>query len=239
MKKFTTKIISFMLTLSMLFSISVPVFASETVNFKNSDISYTIVSSNQTEYGTIYYVKEDGRPQTRTVWDILDVAMAGYSWSKLLDEPSWGNFGWAVLDTAALLPLIPSTAYFREGGKVLLKADEFAKFAKTAKGKNAIKAAMKTYKYDRIEQGLNFTITTSKHMNNPDRYVPVLALKQAIKEGKAYKDPRGSKALMYYSTMYRNGKKYNLEVLYDTATNTVFHFMYDTRAMGPLPKINK
>lgn len=72
--------------------------------------------------------------------------MAGASWAKLFSEPSWGNFGWAVLDTAALLPVLPSTAYFREGGKVILKVDEVAKFAKTSKGKTAIKSAMKTYK---------------------------------------------------------------------------------------------
>ena len=28
-------------------------------------------------------------------------------------------------------------------------------------------------------------------------------------------DPRGSNATMYYTTMYKNGKMYNLEVLYD------------------------
>ncbi|MGL5439677.1 MAG: colicin D domain-containing protein [Filifactoraceae bacterium] len=146
MKKLTTKIISFILTLSMIFSMNIPAFASETENFSNPQTSYIVISSQETEFGTIYYVKEDGKPQTRTLWDILDIAMAGYSWSKLLQEPSWGNFGWAVLDTAALLPLLPSTAYVREGGKVLLKADDFAKFAKTDKGKAAIKSAMKTYK---------------------------------------------------------------------------------------------
>ena len=221
----------------MVLSLSVPAFASDTVSFKNSETSFTIISSTETEYGMVYYVKEDGKLQTRSVWDILDVAMAGYSWSKLLGEPSWGNFGWAVLDTAALLPLLPSTAYFREGGKILLKADDFAKFAKTANGKEAIKSAMKTYKYSKIEEGLNFTITTSKHMNNASRFVPVQTLKQAIIKGVSRPDPQGSKALMYYTTMYKNGKKYNLEVLYDSATNTILHFKYDTRALGPLPKI--
>lgn len=237
MKKLSTKILSLILLLSMMLSLSVPAFAAESMAFKNSNISFTVVSSNETDYGTIYYVKEDGRPQKRTVWDVLDVAMAGYSWGKLLNEPSWGNFGWAVLDTAALLPLLPSTAYFREGSKVLLKANDFAKFAKTAKGKKAIKAAMKTYKYSKIQDGLNFTVTTAKHMNNPNRFVPVQTLKQAISKGLSRPDPRGSKALMYYATMYKNGKKYNLEVLYNRVNNTVLHFKYDTRALGPLPKI--
>ncbi|KSV58070.1 hypothetical protein [Acetivibrio ethanolgignens] len=88
MKKLTTKILSLILTILMIFSLSVPAFAAESMAFKNSNISFTIVSSNETAYGTIYYVEEDGRPKKRTVWD--------------------------VLDTAALLPLLPSTAYFRE-----------------------------------------------------------------------------------------------------------------------------
>lgn len=74
-------------------------------------------------------------------------------------------------------------------------------------------------------------------MNNASRFVPVQTLKQAIIKGVSRPDPQGSKALMYYTTMYKNGKKYNLEVLYDSATNTILHFKYDTRALGPLPKI--
>lgn len=73
--------------------------------------------------------------------------MAGKSWADLLANPTWGNFGWAILDTAALLPLLPSSAYFRQGGKVLLDADEVAKFAKTVNGKTAVEAAMKAFKY--------------------------------------------------------------------------------------------
>lgn len=37
----------------------------------------------------------------------------------------------------------------------------------------------------------------------------------AIRYGEAMPDPRGSNATMYYTTMYKNGKMYNLEVLYD------------------------
>lgn len=148
MKKLTNQIISFILSLSILCSLSTTAFAAGPTKAIVVDGigSYTVVSTVDTDYGPIYFVKEDGKPQTRTLWDILDIAMAGKSWSDLLKEPSWGNFAWAVLDTAALLPLIPSTAYVREGGKILLKADDFVKFAKTTKGKKAISAAMKTYK---------------------------------------------------------------------------------------------
>ncbi|MFW5649889.1 MAG: hypothetical protein ACOCNC_00685 [Acetivibrio ethanolgignens] len=76
-----------------------------------------------------------------------------------------------------------------------MKADDFAKFAKTAKGKKAIKAAMKTYKYSKIQDGLNFTVATATHMNNPNRFVPVHTLKQAISKGLSRPDPIGSKAL--------------------------------------------
>ena len=73
--------------------------------------------------------------------------MAGASWATFLSDPTLSNVAWAVLDTAAILPLLPSTAYIREGGKTLIKSDELAKFAKTAQGGKAVKAALTTYKY--------------------------------------------------------------------------------------------
>ncbi len=60
-----------------------------------------------------------------------------------------------------------------------------------------------------------------------------------IKNTKGLAGPGGSKALMYYSRMTKNGKLYNLEVLYDKATNSIWHFKYDTRALGPLQAIPK
>ena len=52
------------------------------------------------------------------------------------------------------------------------------------------------------------------------------------------KDPRGAtNAMMHYSQMWKNGKLYNVEVLYEKTTNTIIHFKYDTRALGPLSKI--
>lgn len=149
MKVYLKKILSFILALSMTLGISSNAFAatltkSPTTNELN--MSFEVITYEETDYGFLYYIKQNNKPQSRTFWDVLDIAMAGSSWSKLLKEPSWGNFGWAILDTASLLPLLPSTAYVREGGKVLLKADDFLKFSKTSKGKAAIKSAMKTYK---------------------------------------------------------------------------------------------
>ena len=60
-----------------------------------------------------------------------------------------------------------------------------------------------------------------------------------IKNTKGLADPRGSKALMHYSTMTKNGKLYNLEILYDKASNSIWHFKYGREAMGPLQAIPK
>ncbi|WNJ95659.1 hypothetical protein RND59_00615 [Vibrio ruber] len=90
-----------------------------------------------------------------------------------------------------------------------------------------------------IDEGLNFTMAPAKHMEDAGRHVPVEILKDAIKSTNGVPDPRGSGATMHYTTMYKNGKKYNLEVLYDEVTNTVYHFEYARKAMGDLPKITK
>ncbi|HHQ1094103.1 TPA: T7SS effector LXG polymorphic toxin, partial [Listeria innocua] len=67
----------------------------------------------------------------------------------------------------------------------------------------------------------NYTDKVNEHMANLDRAVPVQTLKEAIKGGIPMLDPRGSRATMYYSEIYINGKKYNFEVLYDNTTNTI------------------
>jgi len=184
MKKLTNQIISFILILSILCSLNVTAFAAgPTKSIVVDGIgSYTVVSAVETDYGQLYFVKEDGKPQTRTLWDVLDIAMAGKSWSDLLQEPSWGNFAWAVLDTAALLPLIPSTAYVREGGKILLKADDFVKFAKTSKGKKAVEAAMKTFKYsDGITSGVRNKI--KKEFSKKEAAKVIAAFEKAANKG--------------------------------------------------------
>ena len=80
-----------------------------------------------------------------------------------------------------------------------------------------------------LEQGINFTATTAKHMNDPNRFVPVQTLIDAIKNGVAKPDPRGSSATMYTINMFRKGVEYCLEVLYDKASNTIYHFEYYTK----------
>ena len=82
-----------------------------------------------------------------------------------------------------------------------------------------------------------FESEASKHMSTSARRVPVQILNEVIKNTKGIPDPRGSKALMYYSTMIKNGKTYNLEILYDKASNSIWHFKYTRKALGPLPII--
>lgn len=104
-----------------------------------SDLNYAFYSADEDEL-----IYNDEGIQTRSLWDVLDVVMAGFSWATFLNDPSLGNFGWAILDTAALLPFLPSSAYFRQGGKMVPKLDEVLKFAnKSSKNKSIVKRAIK------------------------------------------------------------------------------------------------
>ena len=77
-------------------------------------------------------------------------------------------------------------------------------------------------------------------MDDASRMIPVQTLDDVIKATIAIaKDPQGTNAIMYYSQMIKNGKLYNVEVLYDKATNTIMHFLYTKDAVGPLSKIPK
>jgi len=93
--------------------------------------------------------------------------------------------------------------------------------------------------YTNLDDGLNFSNKALEHMGESGRQVPVQTLQDAIRYGEAMPDPSGSSATMYYTTMYKNGKMYNLEVLYDEVTNMVYHFEYARKAMGNLPAIPK
>ena len=73
----------------------------------------------------------------------------------------------------------------------------------------------------------NFSKAAAKHMENPGRAVPVQILEQTIKGSTGVADSEGSRALMHTMEMWKNGKAYNLEVLYDKATNSIWHFQYN------------
>ncbi|WP_297990528.1 DNRLRE domain-containing protein [uncultured Anoxybacillus sp.] len=152
-------------------------------------------------------------PDGHFVWMAINAGFAAYDAYKAYKSGK----GWKGVAAAAAIGFVGGGKFklVRNTGRFIIKGT-----GKVTKG------------------GLNFTKTTAKHMDNPDRRVPIQILQQAIK-GKGYKDPRGSNARMYYTIMYRNGKKYNLEVLYDKKTNTILHFEYARKAMGPLKAIPK
>jgi hypothetical protein len=96
------------------------------------------------------------------------------------------------------------------------------------------------YQWNTREE-FNFSPYANAHMYESERVIPVQTLREAIRYGVSRPDPRGSVSRMYYITVYieRNGRKhlYNLEVLYDRSTNTIWHFEAARKAMGPLPEI--
>jgi len=84
----------------------------------------------------------------------------------------------------------------------------------------------------------NFTKTAGAHMDEVGRMIPVQILDDIIKAPLVTGiDTQGSRALMYYSQMLKNGKLYNVEVLYEKATNTIMHFKYTQKSLGTLPAI--
>lgn len=172
MKKNFKKLFAFLLAFVITISNSIPIFAKSMPNsnyfYSNMNLSNSktlglerineeiknifpygeIVAKVETKYGTAYYVDRfyNTPMRPRTIWDALDVVMAGASWAEFFGEPSLANLGWAALDTVALLPALPSSAYFRKGGKLLLNVDEVKKISKTSDGLSKIKKALKPAK---------------------------------------------------------------------------------------------
>jgi hypothetical protein len=75
-------------------------------------------------------------------------------------------------------------------------------------------------------------------MADKARAIPIQTMDDIIKAPMSVvKDPQGTSALMHYSQMWKNGKLYNVEVLYDKAANTIMHFKYTQKPLGSLPAI--
>ncbi|MFE7088893.1 RHS repeat domain-containing protein, partial [Sphingobacterium spiritivorum] len=84
----------------------------------------------------------------------------------------------------------------------------------------------------------NFTGKAASRMTDKARAIPIQTMDDIIKAPMSeVKDPQGTSALMHYSQMWKNGKLYNVEVLYDKATNTIMHFKYTQKPLGSLPAI--
>jgi hypothetical protein len=81
------------------------------------------------------------------IWDFIDFIFAAWSWGDFIAKPSWGNFGWAMLDTVCLLPLIPSVGYVTRPAKIISKASKTTKVARGfGKLSKAGKYGIKSYK---------------------------------------------------------------------------------------------
>ncbi len=78
---------------------------------------------------------------------------------------------------------------------------------------------IKSDRISNLDDGLNFSNRSLEHIGESERQVPIQTLQDAIRYGEAMPDHRGSNATMYYITMYKNEKMYNLEVLYDEISN--------------------
>jgi len=132
------------------------------------------------------------------------------------DKPVLNDFG-KPMATGAAEPSYPE-AYVAPLPPLfqILKSIRFAYLAKF-RGSIAAKGGKELF---------NFSTKAAGHMANPGRAVPVQILEQAIKSSKGVLDPRGSRALMHTTEMFKNGKAYNLEVLYDKASNSIWHFKY-------------
>ena len=83
-----------------------------------------------------------------------------------------------------------------------------------------------------------FTGKAASRMEEVGCVIPIQILDDIIQAPMYVRnDPQGAKALMHYSQMWKKGKLYNVEVLYDKTTNTIMHFKYTQDATGPLNKI--
>ena len=80
------------------------------------------------------------------IWDFIDIGFCVWSWGDMISDPSWGNLGWALLDTVCLLPLVPSVGYITRPTKIISKSSKAAKivsgFGKLSK---ASKYGIKSY----------------------------------------------------------------------------------------------
>jgi RHS repeat-associated protein len=203
--------------------------------FISADI---FVSTGQGFSGNNVYAYCGNQPINRSdsggmFWETaFDVVSLGFSIWEVVQNPK-DPWAWAGLvgDAIDLLPIVTgvgeTTRAIKAANKVVETADNAV---------DAIKGGSKTV-FNSIDEGLNFAKTPAGHMENPGRFVPVQTLQDAIRSTKGLADPKGSEALMHYTEMFKNGKQYNLEVLYGKATNTVYHFKYTQEAIGPLKAI--
>ena len=156
----------------------------------------------------------------------------------VIDVVTMGGFGpvqkiFKVLNTIEGLKSSVKVAHhvFESAGRVFKNGatkDELSQFANLSKKAGSIeRAEVLSHEISAFSKELKFTETTAKRMETASRYVPQEILAEAIKAGKEVVDPQGVAGTMKYtSEMFRNGKKYELEVIYREVDKTILHFLY-------------
>ena len=146
-------------------------------------------------------------PGTREFWERRDRAL-----QRLYDASNIGGTGWQTMSEVG-----------SQAAAVALTwgiARPFAGATGTA-GAGAEQAVI------RLAARLRFTQTTAAHMANPARHVPRHILADAILHGTRMPDPQGAAgAVKIVSTVFRNGQRYVLEIIYRESDNTILHFVY-------------
>ena len=133
---------------------------------------------------------------------------------------SWKKAGWAAAKSIGSSLLMGGA--FKVAGRA----------AKVAyKGYQAQKNVRRASKVMRLAKRITYTNTVASHMANSSRYIPKYYVANTIKYGKKAADTgvRGFKKLSNrtaYSSMYKNGRKYQVKVVYNKFTKRVYHAHY-------------
>ncbi|WP_445491478.1 RHS repeat-associated core domain-containing protein [Niallia sp. 03133] len=132
-------------------------------------------------------------------WLAVNLGVSAYYGYK-----AYKKGGWKAAAVAAGVGLVGGAAF--KAGRVAYRAYK----------------ARKVYK---IAKSMKFDSTANRHMGETGRYVPRYLQARAIVYGKKTKD--GAKGYSKYTTnMYKNNKKYKLEVVYNKKRKAVRHFLY-------------
>ena len=144
----------------------------------------------------------------------------------------------ALLKHASKEEILASTA----GAEIRLTeevAKELNALARDGIKENSIKPITNINKVPSEAKDLfKFTRAAANRMDDPNRAIPINILNEIIQNPlTVMNDSQGTLAQMYYGQIWKNGKLYNAEVLYDKANNTIMHFLYSREELGPLSKI--
>lgn len=235
MKNIIKKIISFLLIITLFVWTSLNSFWFNS-NIKNDIKDYNIILEKESSFWKIYYITEKYESRAISPWDVADVIMAWDSWAELFNEPSWSNFWWAILDTAAIAPLVPSTSWIRKWWKKVLKDDALKNLSK--KDKEKVKKAIKE-KWPKIENRKKiwkfyYNDTAIKRLNDTQRKIEESDLEKIINTWTKLPDPKWQPWFFEYTKndiiktwKYPKWKLYKVKIIYNPKTNTIQHFHYE------------